>query len=418
MHPVSDSEGSRVEDGRMKVARRPSSQLEAPDTALASARADAAPAPREEAAKDAPRPNAFARFVGSKKVRTAVVGVAAGASSIAVPLLAHHPGAKPASPVPPTGPAATAAPFPRESLPSASAPRPAADPTTSGAPAGVLEVPSAQLPPAPTAPVDTAAPFPTAPAAPALRPDLVASFPSLSGIRDVSLTRPHPGIQYLRFVADGPQPVHVVEIDLRRTDLRIRTSKVDERNQTVSSFAQQVGALVALNGDWFSYDNYFPRGLAVGEGEVWPNVRDLEDHLFLACDVASRCVVDRYGTVTVHDPSWQSVVGGNGDPLVVDGQPVINAPPFYSTDRHPRSAVGLTDDGRMFLIAAEGRQGDARGMTFNDMALLLRDLGVSQGMMLDGGGSTSLVLDGRRVSDLPNGAEERRVSNFLAIVPA
>ncbi|MCK6545117.1 phosphodiester glycosidase family protein [Myxococcota bacterium] len=353
-------------------------------------RADATPVQGAERDR-----RAIARLLGTKKVQRAIVGVTVGASSLTIPLLAHHPGA-PSQPLVPARPVVTADPFP-------GTPLVPADPSTP------ITVPAT---PAPAEPVVTAPP------APVERAPLAANFPSLSGIRDVSLTRPHAGIQYLRLTANGPQQLHVVEVDLTRSDLRVRTTKADERNKTVSQFAEATGALVAINGDWFSYESYFPRGLAMGEGEQWPGVQDLADWLFLACDAANQCTIDGEGGPTPVDPAWKSVVGGNGVPLVVDGQPRINEDAFYSVDRHPRSAVGLTRDGRMFLVAAEGRQGDAAGMTFNEMARLLADLGAERAMMLDGGGSTSLVIAGHRVSDLPSGSGERSVSNHLAILPA
>lgn len=379
---------------------------ELPPPAMPAKSVEAAAPVQSEPAHDR---RALARFFGNKKVQRALVGVAAGASSLTIPLLAHHPGAPSNQPLSPARPVATAEPFEGQGTPLVPA-SPSTPITVATTPPTVATTPPTVATTPPTEP--------TAPPAPVERAPLEANFPSLSGIRDVSLTRPHPGIQYLRLTADGPQQLHVVEIDLARSDLRVRTTKVDERNQTVSQFAAQTGALVAINGDWFSYETHFPRGLAIGEGEQWPGVQDLADWLFLACDAANRCTIDQEGGPTAVDPSWKNVVGGNGVPLVVDGQPRINEDRFYSVDRHPRSAVGLTRDGRMFLVAAEGRQGDAAGMRFNDMARLLADLGAERAMMLDGGGSTSLVIAGQRVSELPTGSGERSVSNHLAILPA
>jgi exopolysaccharide biosynthesis protein len=190
----------------------------------------------------------------------------------------------------------------------------------------------------------------------------------------------------------------------------------NERNQTTSSFAASTGALVAINGDWFEYGSYQPNGLAIADGEVWS--QDRAEWLFLACDVANNCLIDGVNTLATIDPAWKSAIGGNGAALVVNGQAQLSNEAFYATDRHPRSAVGLTGDGRMFLVVAEGRQGDAAGMTFNEMAQLLVDLGAVRGMMLDGGGSSTLVIDGQRVNDLPSGSGERSVGDHFAIVPA
>lgn len=348
-------------------------------------------AQRSGAARTGRDPAAISRFFGDKRVRKVIVGVAAGTTSLlSIPLLAHHPGATPPTNLREAPPPATAAPFPD------------APPTTTP----VTVRPEARPP------VSEAPPRP--PERPALDPALTG----FTGVANRELTEPFPGIRYLRFTADGPHAVHVVDVDLSNPSHRVRVTTSDERNQTVSAFAASTGALVAINGDWFNYADHSTHGLAVGEGQAWPGSQDLGDWLFLACDARDRCSIDGEGSAAGIDPSWRSAVGGNGVPLVVNGEARYNEDPFYATDRHPRSAVGLTPDGRMLFVAAEGRQGDAIGMTFNEMAKLMDELGAERAMMLDGGGSTSLVLGGHRVNDLPSGSGERPVANHLAIVPA
>jgi hypothetical protein len=61
--------------------------------------------------------------------------------------------------------------------------------------------------------------------------------------------------------------------------------------------------------------------------------------------------------------------------------------------RHPRSAAGLSSDGRyLYLLAIDGRRPGSVGSTEAETALLLRALGASEGINFDGGGSTALVL--------------------------
>jgi putative cell wall-binding protein len=67
----------------------------------------------------------------------------------------------------------------------------------------------------------------------------------------------------------------------------------------------------------------------------------------------------------------------------------------HSRPTSPRSAVGFDRDGRIFLVAVDGRQPDhSVGMTMAELAQFLIDLGAWHGMALDGGGSTQLSIDG------------------------
>ena len=62
--------------------------------------------------------------------------------------------------------------------------------------------------------------------------------------------------------------------------------------------------------------------------------------------------------------------------------------------RHPRAALALA--GRELLaLACDGRAGDEAGLTLGELASLLAELGARDAINLDGGGSTSLVCDGR-----------------------
>lgn len=71
-------------------------------------------------------------------------------------------------------------------------------------------------------------------------------------------------------------------------------------------------------------------------------------------------------------------------------------PETHSNVRHPRSAVGVTADGRVLLVTVDGRQpGWSAGMTLTEVARWLASLGVVDALSLDGGGSTQIVTDGR-----------------------
>jgi hypothetical protein len=62
--------------------------------------------------------------------------------------------------------------------------------------------------------------------------------------------------------------------------------------------------------------------------------------------------------------------------------------------RHPRSAAGVGGDGRtLYLLVIDGRRIGSIGATEQETALLLRALGASDGILMDGGGSSALALE-------------------------
>ena len=120
-------------------------------------------------------------------------------------------------------------------------------------------------------------------------------------------------------------------------------------------------------------------------------------------------------------PGWDTVgdaIGG-GPVLVRSGRPVYRANEAFETSllapRHPRTAVGQTADGRILLVAVDGRQsGYSVGMTTFEMAQTLVRLGAVRGMQLDGGGSTTLAFDGK-ILNRPSDKTERQISDALML---
>lgn len=71
------------------------------------------------------------------------------------------------------------------------------------------------------------------------------------------------------------------------------------------------------------------------------------------------------------------------------------APEVHSNVRHPRSAIAITEEGRMLLVTIDGRQpGYSAGMTLEELTGWLLSIGAVSALSLDGGGSTQMVVDG------------------------
>ncbi|MBO7644014.1 MAG: phosphodiester glycosidase family protein [Bacteroidales bacterium] len=112
----------------------------------------------------------------------------------------------------------------------------------------------------------------------------------------------------------------------------------------------------------------------------------------------------------------QTAIGG-GPVLLKDGN-VVNtweAELLYGSGaddkmpeaRHPRSAIGVTPDGLLILFVCEGRgmtEGVA-GMTFAEEAEVLKSLGCTDALNLDGGGSSCLLVQGSQTIKVSDGSQ-------------
>ncbi len=65
--------------------------------------------------------------------------------------------------------------------------------------------------------------------------------------------------------------------------------------------------------------------------------------------------------------------------------------------RYPRAALGLGEH-ELIAIACEGRADDEAGLTMAELAAAMAGFGATEAINLDGGGSTSLVVDGKLVN--------------------
>ena len=107
--------------------------------------------------------------------------------------------------------------------------------------------------------------------------------------------------------------------------------------------------------------------------------------------------------ITGMDKRWkmQTAIGG-GPVLVHDGKIRItnNEERMFTgkakDDLHPRTAMGYTRDGRLIILAVEGRRkGIAEGASLTDLAEIFLALGAKEALNLDGGGSSCLLVMGK-----------------------
>jgi hypothetical protein len=117
-------------------------------------------------------------------------------------------------------------------------------------------------------------------------------------------------------------------------------------------------------------------------------------------------------------PEWPNVVSaiGGGPQIVRNGAAVFRAgetfTPIQLGARAPRTGLGQLADGRIILVAVDGRQpGYSVGMTNFELAQAMVRLGAVTAMAFDGGGSTAMAFDGTLLSK-PSGPE-RAISTAL-----
>jgi hypothetical protein len=88
----------------------------------------------------------------------------------------------------------------------------------------------------------------------------------------------------------------------------------------------------------------------------------------------------------------------------------------FPETRHPRTAIGTSGDDVTWFLVADGRQPTlSMGMNFAEMQALGRRIGLTSMLNLDGGGSTTLWVQGTIVNSPSDAAGPRKVSDALLV---
>jgi len=254
---------------------------------------------------------------------------------------------------------------------------------------------------------------------------------------DFSLTftaDPHPGIHRETWTdMTIPAKVRLMQIDLSSQEIELLATEPAHAGITTSAYSTAVSAQVAINGDSFAVD-YTPRGLAMGtfpsqQPMSWPGTADDTYSGFIDF---FRAPNDNGGSHTAAEIVAPEVVTtANALPAgtqgIVSGRPMLVRSGVVETqfdctdgttipcERAPRTAIALSaDKNTMWLAVVDGWQSSSIGLTDEELGAFLAAHGADTALALDSASSSTLVVDGNRISS-PSDGVERSVANHLAV---
>lgn len=231
------------------------------------------------------------------------------------------------------------------------------------------------------------------------------------------------GVEVCRASTSVPRPMQIraVRVDCREPtiDFLVTPSNGDEPMdcdaRTPSEFLSEFKCQVAINGSVFlptagrAREPLDVRGLSLSRGNLYspPNQYDA---LLIGKDRMARIAK----APVVIGKAYNGLSGFRA--ILLDGRNIGTG-----EDLEPRSAVGISENQRyLILMTIDGRQTNySEGATTAETAEWLGRLGAWNGLNLDGGGSTALVIEGPDGNPLllnsPSGKYERWVANHLGI---
>jgi hypothetical protein len=247
------------------------------------------------------------------------------------------------------------------------------------------------------------------------------------------------GVTYRRVVRYLPRPMiaHILTIDTKAKGIGFLVTPPDAEGEkplkarTTSQFLEEFGLQIAVNRDkfepWWSNSpvDYYPRvgdlvapvGFSASNGDVYW-LGDFEQ-----VGIEPTLYISRRNGLSFNNRPNRVHSAISGDRMVViKGQP---APDLDGKELEPRTALGTNRNGRfLYLVVVDGRQPFySAGATFAELAELLVGQGAFMAMSLDGGGSSTLVVEegngAPRILNSPIDnyipGRERPVGNHLGI---
>ncbi len=174
----------------------------------------------------------------------------------------------------------------------------------------------------------------------------------------------------------------------------------------VSTLAKRNNALAAVNGSFFDMKNGNPvcyrriDGLDVGENT--PGKNDSVNRKYY--QYATIKLNEGKPTLIIPDSNrmWEKNLRGSnimtaGPMLLWEGAMIPQRDDrSFVTHRHNRTALGCRKDGSVLLLVADGRFNDyAKGLSLPELERIMLWLGCTSAINLDGGGSTTMYVQGR-----------------------
>lgn len=232
-------------------------------------------------------------------------------------------------------------------------------------------------------------------------------------------------------IFDAEEFVNVLVVDQKKAKRRFALTALEGKLRRTSQAALDSGAIVAINGSFYNtrppYNSvcYLKiNGEVIFERSGKMGDRD-----------GGAVLIDDRGRVSVEqgdpdDPQWVSTrtepsIIGSGPMMLQDGQRIDMGTGAFVTLRHPRTAIG-TSGNKVYMVTVDGRsKGNSLGVNLNELANILKWLGAENALNLDGGGSTTMYIEGQPENGIVNRPcdnqkfdrqGERRVSNSLLLL--
>lgn len=214
--------------------------------------------------------------------------------------------------------------------------------------------------------------------------------------------------------------VYIADIKLSSAQYLKSAFAFDTYGKNVTAVTSEIAAahnaIFAVNGDYYGIRE---SGFVIRNGIVY---RDTPKEQVLAVYAdGSMEVIDPYSVSAdelVERRVWQAFSFGpalvNNGVVAVD----VNSEVKYSKTSNPRTAIGMIEPLHYVFVVSDGRTSESEGLSLYQLGEFMQGLGAVTAYNLDGGGSSSMVFNGRIINKPTSNGDrisERSISDIVYI---
>ena len=170
---------------------------------------------------------------------------------------------------------------------------------------------------------------------------------------------------------------------------------------TTSNFGLRDTAIAAVNGNFFDVKNGGSVDFVRVNGKTI-NTNRLDKNNSRARHQEAAIVIEN-GKISIQkwdgSNDWETKLTAenvllNGPLLTLNSIDETLDTAGFNRLRHPRTSLGMKPNGRVILLTVDGRNENSAGMSLFELTKLMRWLGCTSAINFDGGGSTTLWVNG------------------------
>lgn len=236
-------------------------------------------------------------------------------------------------------------------------------------------------------------------------------------------------VEWTHIVSDSlnnaPANIHILDVDLKKLNGQVDIAWLKDTLMRTSDLAAEKHAIAAVNGSFFDLRQ---GGAVVYLQKNGETIADNYDNSPFCCSGAYTMDYDgNIDIIPIPDTGWaysslykDMMAGG---PILIDENKICEKDSIrFNLTRHPRTAIGITQHDHFLMVTVDGRHSQAAGMTIHELTDFMKELGCKDALNLDGGGSTTMYINGKSETGVVNcpsdnkrfdNEGERSVSNIL-----